>query len=400
MTTAEHPAVDGSTVRPTSPGEAADALRSSTGSVLFRGGGTALDWAGRVDDPALVLDTRGMDRLLTYEPSDLTCSVGAGMTLAALQETLGEQGQMIALDPPSEAAGATLGGLLASGDAGPSRLRYGGMRDLVIGVTLVLTDGTVAHAGSHVIKNVAGYDLAKLAYGSLGSLALVAEVILRLHPKPELRRTTAATATVEQATEAALALMAGPREPAAVEWTGAPDGPGRLLVRFEGLEAGVAAQEAALRQLLAEHGLEPADPGGDEAQVWQEHARAVVGEDGETVIRVSGLPTALPAVAADVRAALQGTGTTATLLSSVALGLQTLRVGGGTPAEHAAVVEQVRARALGRGATVLVRRRPAEVDAHLDVLGPPPSVAPLLRRVKAELDPGGRAAPGRFRPWY
>ncbi|MBC7561255.1 MAG: FAD-binding oxidoreductase, partial [Dermatophilaceae bacterium] len=151
--------------RPATTGEAAQLLGETAGSVLFRGGGTKLDWAGRVRDPDLVVDTTRLRGMLTHNPADLTASVRAGTTLTELQEHLAGDGQWLALDPPTAGRGATVGGLLAAGDSGPSRLRYGALRDLVIGVTLVLADGTVARSGGHVIKNVAGYDLAKLVHG-------------------------------------------------------------------------------------------------------------------------------------------------------------------------------------------------------------------------------------------
>src|SRR5262249_54758451 len=154
---------------------------------------------------------------------------------------------------------ATLGGLLATGESGPRRLRYGALRDLVIGVTLVLTDGTVAHAGGHVIKNVAGYDLAKLVYGSQGALGLIGGIVLRLHPPPETSATLVAGATVREAVTAVQRLFAAPLEPVAIEWlgTGLGEGdrdgerPGRLALAFEGSAAGVAAQIAAAGAILA-----------------------------------------------------------------------------------------------------------------------------------------------------
>ena len=237
--------------RPTSVDEAAKVLRESRGSVLFRGTGTKMSWASRPRDPDLVLETGGLDRLLDHNPADMTASAQAGMPLRVLQERLGEAGQWLALDPPTEPDGATLGGLLATGDSGPRRLRYGALRDLVIGVTLVLPDGTVARAGGHVIKNVAGYDLSKLMYGSLGTLGLIAEVVLRLHPLPETSATVVAASTVQEATARSLDLLASPLAPTASTGSATPAGSsGRLAVRFEGTAAGVAAQTAALRKHL------------------------------------------------------------------------------------------------------------------------------------------------------
>ncbi len=212
------PSDTGRIERPDDLTETAQILTQTSGSVLIRGAGTKQDWGGRVKDPDLVLDTTAMDQVLTHNPGDMTVAVQAGIPLTTLQEHVSGDNQWVALDPASASVGATVGGLLSAGDAGPSRLQYGGMRDLVIGATVVLADGSVARSGGHVIKNVAGYDLAKLLHGSLGTLALIGEVVLRLHPKPSTRLTVLASADAEQATAAALALAARPLEPASVEW--------------------------------------------------------------------------------------------------------------------------------------------------------------------------------------
>ena len=139
-----------------------------------------------------VLDTTGLTGVIAHNPGDMTVAVRAGTPLRRAAATSWPRtAQHVALDAARVADGATVGGLLATGDAGPSALVHGSLRDLVIGVTLVLADGTVARSGGHVIKNVAGYDLAKLVHGSYGTLAVVAEVVLRLHPVPERRATLA-----------------------------------------------------------------------------------------------------------------------------------------------------------------------------------------------------------------
>jgi glycolate oxidase FAD binding subunit len=384
--------------------EAAALLQGTHGSVLLRGRGTKLDWAGRVDAPELVLDTTELRGVLTHNPGDMTASVRAGTPLTELQDHLAGSGQWLALDPPTAPAGATVGGLLAAGDSGPSRLRYGGLRDLVIGVTLVLADGQVARSGGHVIKNVAGYDLAKLVYGSLGSLALVAEVVVRLHPRPTASLTTAGAATPGQATEAALALMASPLEPAALEWVsdeGAGAGSGQLLVRTDGTPSYVEAATERVDALLAAHGV-PAHPltETEATTAWRTQSDAVVGGAGEVVLRVSGLPSDFDELAERCRRLAGESGLDLAVVSSVALGLHTVRLRHGSPQDLARAVLALREAALAQGASVLLRSRPAELDDLVDPLGPPPSGVALLRRVKEQFDPAGRLAPGRFQPWY
>ncbi len=386
--------------RPTTVAEAAQLLRDSTGSVLFRGGATKLDWAGRVHDPDLILDTTDLAGVLTYNSADMTASVRAGTTLVALQDHLASNNQWLALDPPTAMTGATVGGLLAAGDSGPSRLRYGGIRDLVIGVTLVLADGTVARSGGHVIKNVAGYDLAKLVHGSLGSLALVAEVVVRLHPKPATSITTSGSADADQATAAALALAASPLEPAAVEWI-SDRGRGQLYVRNDGTPQFVEATSRRLIHLLAGLGI-TADPLApeDAVKAWQNHTAAVLGTQDETVLRIAGRPSDLADLAGHAFDSARKAGVTARLVSSAALGMHTVRLSDGPAPAQAQAFMALRERALARGASVLLRHRATELDDLVDPLGPPPDSVGLLRRVKAQFDPAGRCAPGRFQPWY
>jgi glycolate oxidase FAD binding subunit len=205
------------------------------------------------------LSTRKLCRVLEHEPGDLTAIVEAGLRLLELQTYLAGHGQMLALDPPGD---PTIGACLAGDLSGPRRHRYGAMRDLVIGVTLVLPGGLVASSGGKVVKNVAGYDLGKLFSGSRGRLGLVARVALRLHPRP------AAEATVVAETDDPRGVWAqihrSQLEPSAVDFLP----PGRIACLFEGPGAAVAAQAAAC----------PGDEAGDE--IWVECRAAQAGASG------------------------------------------------------------------------------------------------------------------------
>lgn len=388
--------------RPGDLAETAQILRQTSGSVLISGAGTKQDWAGRVSEPDLVLNTTAMNQVLTHNPGDMTVAVQAGISLTAVQEHVAGDGQWVALDPASAASGATVGGLLAAGDAGPSRLRYGGMRDLVIGATVVLADGSVARSGGHVIKNVAGYDLAKLLHGSLGTLALIGEVVLRLHPKPPSRLTVHAPADAEQATAAALALAAGPLEPASLEWVSGPgEEPGALSVRVQGTQAVTEAAAEATIAALAQAGLDARTLDADEAQQrWSEHEALVSGDEGAVVVQVNGLPSGLAALAAVVREHAQQAGIDASMVSAAGMGMHTLSLAPAAPAQQAQVLTGIRTYADRVGSSVVLRRRPEAFDAHVDVMGTSPSTVDLLRRIKHEFDPDHRLAPGRFAGWY
>ncbi|MBA2637584.1 MAG: FAD-binding oxidoreductase, partial [Solirubrobacterales bacterium] len=178
---------------PGSAQEAADVLHDAArrrAQVRIVGAGTKA-W-GREGAPAdIELTTAALDAIVEHNEGDFTVIAQAGLGVAALQERLAAAGQMLALDAPDE--GATLGGLVASGDSGPLRHRFNAPRDLVIGVQVALPDGTVARAGGRVIKNVAGYDLSKLLCGSFGTLGLISEVAVRLHPRPPTTATAVGT---------------------------------------------------------------------------------------------------------------------------------------------------------------------------------------------------------------
>ena len=203
------------------------------------------------DGGEIRLSTAGLDRMLEYEPGDLTVIVEAGMRLSALQGELASHGQMLALDPPGD---PTVGACLAADASGPRRHRYGAMRDLVIGVTVVLPGGLVASSGGKVVKNVAGYDLGKLFSGSRGRLGLIARVALRLHPRPPAEATVAVE--TDDLREVWQDLMHSQLEPSAVDLL-----PGKVALLFEGPSAAVEMQVAAA-------------PGAPvDGSIWAESAR-------------------------------------------------------------------------------------------------------------------------------
>ena len=150
-------------------------------AVAPRGNGTKIGWGAPPSSLDLVVSFRRMNRVLEHASGDMTATVEPGCTVADFQRRLAEHGQRLAVDPlfPEQ---ATIGGILASNDSGSLRVRFGSLRDLLIGVTLALPDGTLARSGGKVVKNVAGYDLPKLAIGSLGTLGIITQAIFRLHP--------------------------------------------------------------------------------------------------------------------------------------------------------------------------------------------------------------------------
>ena len=195
----------------------------------------------------------GMNRILEHDPGDLTCTVEAGVRLSELRAALANAGQRLSLDPPGD---PSIGALLARNVSGPLRHRFGAPRDLVLGATLVLADGTIANAGGKVVKNVAGYDLARLVCGSEGRLAFIARVSFRLHPLPKATRTI--VIETEDAASVADLLLASQLQPSALDVLH----PGRVAALFEGSERAVQAQVATAQTLV--------ESSETDARVWDE----------------------------------------------------------------------------------------------------------------------------------
>ncbi len=252
-------------------------------AVRVRGGGTKQAWTAPPSRLDVVLSTTALDRLVDHAPGDMTCVAEAGMPLAALAAAISDvttHRQRLMLDPPGGAA-ATLGGVLACAASGPRRTRYGTPRDLVLGARYVTGDGLAAKTGGRVVKNVAGYDVAKLLIGSHGSLAVITEVALKLHPLPDAAR-TAVLRTTDPAAAAAFcdAVRDAPVTPALVEvaW---PEGV--VMVRVESTADGADAQIAHLRGLAD---IEVPDETAADALAADLAARAWAGADAVLAVGV------------------------------------------------------------------------------------------------------------------
>jgi glycolate oxidase FAD binding subunit len=364
--------------------------------VVVVGNGSKLGLGNPPERLDLLVSTRRLHRVLEHAAGDLVVEVEAGARLADLQAALAPSGQWLALDPPEP--GATVGGVVAANASGPRRLRYGTVRDLIIGITVVLADGTVAHAGGKVVKNVAGYDLSKLFCGSLGTLGLIAEATFRLHPRPaEAAVVTLQVERLEQAGEAVRRLLGSALVPSAIELTWY-DRPGLLTVVIEGIRPGVEAQAAAADELLAELGeTEVLGPGGTEAALSR--LGAPPWEKAEVGIKVAVPPAELPGALADLREGWLGHGRMAAHAGTGVLrvGLEGPDPGNAEQVEaFAGVVARARERLAARQGTLVVAEAPPALKRAVDVWGPPGDAVELMRRVKRQFDPDRQLSPGRF----
>ncbi|HEX5854660.1 MAG TPA: FAD-binding oxidoreductase, partial [Thermoanaerobaculia bacterium] len=259
-------------------------------SVGFIGGGTALSLGRPPRRLDAVLRTEHLKRIVEHAPSDQIIVVEAGITLAALQRAVAAHGQRLALDPPLPER-CTIGGLLATNGFGPRRTRYGSLRDLIIGVTLVRADGVPAKGGGKVVKNVAGFDLPKMMVGSLGTLGLVATATFRLHPLPETDVTLVAPGRTARGVRELVSAMRGAQiEPSAVAALSVEKGL-ELGIRFEGFAAGVKEQVERTLALAAKNAAACDVPDGAAAAAyWARHDAARTA--GPLRAKVAMLPSA------------------------------------------------------------------------------------------------------------
>jgi glycolate oxidase FAD binding subunit len=351
-------------------------------AVRIRGGGTKLGWGAAAAEPPVELHTTGLDRILEHNVGDLTAIVQAGAPLARVHDELAAERQMLALDPPLGASSrkATIGGVIATADSGPLRHRYGGPRDLVLGITVALSDGTIARAGGKVIKNVAGYDIGKLFTGSFGTLGVILSVCVRLHPLPVASATAlGASDDPDMLSAAARALAAAPLELESLDvaWRG---GRGGILARAAGAEAGPRAKRIAT--MMGDAGLEQVDVAADDDALWARQ-RAGQRSRGRVVMRIGARPRELAAV---LRAADASGGT---IVGRAALGVSYIEV------DPDAVVG-LRA-ALPSSAVAVVLDAPAELRESRDPWGAGEGPAlELMRRVKQRFDPAHACNPGLF----
>jgi glycolate oxidase FAD binding subunit len=392
--------------RPATLAEATEVLRRADRDgerLLFLGGGTELSLGAPPAGVEVVLGTERLERIVEHAPLDQIVTVEAGVRLASLQDTLARSGQMLALDPPW-ASQATLGGLVATNAFGPRRTRYGSIRDLIIGISLVRADGTEARGGGKVVKNVAGFDLPKLMVGSLGTLGFIATVTFRLHPRPETERTVLfADLDADAVRRVVLALREAQLEPAAVAalvHEGGDDlgvrfdGRFEMGVRFEGFEAGVRQQAMKLLELATRHGWGAESLGAEIARAfWARHDDARESPAGFRA-KLAAQPMDLERVANAAIGSLFTALEVPRCVCYPALGLAFVAGEVRVPGQVAAAVTAAR-EALPQGSVVIQAAAP-EVRAAVDVWGPRPPAFALMAQVKQRLDPGRRLAPGRF----
>jgi glycolate oxidase FAD binding subunit len=354
--------------------------------VMPSGSATKLGWGNPVA-AGIRLELKRMNTLREHPWQDMTCTVEAGCTWAAMQAELARHGQMVALDPlwPER---STVGGVVAANDGGALRLKYGGLRDLIIGMTVVLADGTIAKTGGKVVKNVAGYDLHKLMTGGFGTLGVTAEVNFRLHPVEAHARTWSATASSAAQFEVPLrSLLDSQMTPSSVQLSTRKQ-ESTLDIRIAALPECMDAHAASLQKILGQIELKESNE-----KVWQARQELFDTEDA-IVLKASLLPGDVCAVSTELQAWADKEGQEISIVAQ-ASGLITVALNS-APDAALALIEHLRGRLRGSGGSVVALQIPEVLRGRLDVWGCDSGALPLMHEIKRRFDPNRILNPGRF----
>jgi glycolate oxidase FAD binding subunit len=344
-------------------------------AVVPWGGGTKQRWGYPVA-PAVILETHRLNAIREHTWQDMTCTVEAGCTWASLQAALAQHGQYVALDPlwPE---GATVGGIVATNDSGALRLRYGSLRDLIIGMTIVLADGTIAHSGGKVVKNVAGYDLHKLMTGAFGTLGVITSVNFRLHSIPKSTQSfTFSAPSAKPLGGWMLKLLHEQLSTLSIQLRGTTGG-FHLDIQLASLPEVLRTQADLLESLGRVEGLAIETAA---AAVWDARQQLL---DRDLVCKATMLPSEIASFAERVRS-LGGESVTQ------ATGIMTACF----PAAAANQLPQLRRDLEAASGSLMVLKQPAE--SKLDSWGTLPDSLPLMREIKRRFDPEAVLNPGRF----
>lgn len=372
----------------------------SGAAVIPWGGGTAMRLGNvprRVD---VVLNLERLNGLVEHDDANLTATMQAGMTVMSLQQILRRRSQFLAVDPPHPGR-ATIGGMVAANINGPRRTLYGGVRDLVIGMRVVLGTAVQIKAGGKVVKNVAGYDMCKLFVGSLGTLGVITEVTLKMSPQPETEATVVARGTLHQTVQLQEMLVNSPLLLAAIAIlsddvaaaAGLTAGPPAVAMWTEGFEEAVARHLTDVHVMASRMGLSVETLKGDAHRRLWDHVRDFGARDAGVVYRLIVPPASLAVVVAalDRLSKLEGpirfiahagTGIVWVTLDDSSAGVRWF--------------ERLVALAQEYGGHAVMVAAPPAVKHGIDVWGPPPPALAIMRELKRQFDPHALLNPGRF----
>jgi len=389
------------TVEPVSVSEVSEILQeafTNFRSVVPGGSGTCLDAGNAIEHTDFLVRTASLNRIIEHEPADLIASAEAGVTLRHFNAELATRGQWLPIDPPDDGS-ATLGGVVATGLGGAQRIGYGLPRTFVIGMKVVLGDGTPIKMGGRVVKNVAGYDLCKLFTGSYGTLGVITEITFKLRPLPQRSATVAAPGSAEQLLSGARRILGANLLPVAMELLSpslsralgfSDNNDSLLLIRFAGLEQTVPYQIGAAVNLISAHSLNAGPIEEDEENVWREISAVLPRFIDKVSARVSVPSTELAGLVKRVPPdsmwhAGPADGRVRLLLSEA-------------EDDPGTTLQNLRSYAESLGGSLIIERAPASIKSRIGAWGNLGKRGALMQRIKQQLDPRNVLSPGRFTP--
>jgi len=381
---------------PAAPEQLAAALgicSEAEAAVIPWGGGTAMAIGNPPRRADVIVKTHQLDRIIDHDHANLTVTVQSGIALTTLQAALAPQKQFAPFDAPLPER-STLGGIVAANLNGPRRSSWGSVRDLVIGMKVVLASGEQIKAGGKVVKNVAGYDMCKLFTGSLGSLGIITELTVRVAPVPERSATGVAWGSFEQAEKLAGETTNSRLLPAAVFLrNNAVEQHWRLAVSFEGFTETVARQLRELNSLAQRLGMRSETLGADNQQpVWQELRDSPLAA-GQLVFRMTVPRKSLAQLIRALEISPSGAPAPA-IVADMAMG--TIWIVGAANQTFAGDFSQLISLAQQQRGHAVMFASPAELKQGVEVWGPAPPALALMREIKQKFDPMGLLNPGRF----
>jgi glycolate oxidase FAD binding subunit len=367
--------------------------------ILPCGQGSKLHWGGLLGDIDLVVSTSKINQLIDHAAGDMTVTVEAGMGLEELQTILAKANQFLPLGP-NLPAGTTIGGAIATALTGSWRQRYGGVRDLLLGISFLRADGELAKAGGRVVKNVAGYDLMKLFTGSYGTLGMLTQVTFRVYPLPEASQTLLCTGDLAGITQAAQTLLNSALTPTSFDLLsprlaqelGAENNLG-LLVRFEGIPASVGEQSDRLHQLATSCNLKTLTyQDQSEASLWQGLTNQIFPNTQTPTItcKIGIIPTA----ASQLLQSLHNLDNSSLGLIHAGSGVGWLHLDPATTSS--AMITKLRGQCQNDQGYLSLLAAPTEYKQQLDVWGYSGNALEIMQKLKQQFDPQAILSPQRF----
>ena len=362
--------------------------------ILICGSGSKLGWGGLVSKVDLVVSTQHLNRIIDHAVADLTVTVEAGVTLKQLQDTLQSTGQFLPLDPAYPET-ATVGGIMATADAGSWRQGYGGVRDLVLGLSFVRADGQIAKAGGRVVKNVAGYDLMKLFTGSYGTLGIISQITFRTYPLPETSATVILTGAAEKLRQAASSLLNSSLTPTSLDLIsagvvkalnlGTEMG---LLVRFQSIAESVKQQSEQVRELALGLALKIDDV---QDNLWQQLSQTIRASATESAVicKIGILPDAAVEFLEEL---YLWSNQTELAQISAGSGLGNLQLA----SDDLELLRKLRLHCTEHGGFLSILESPVAVKQNIEPWGYTGNSLGMMQKIKQQFDPKNIFNPGRY----